>query len=66
MHFHAYDAIESQGSMTIQLAQRKSTSAVGIAQALNLGMAAVVEEVAIMQAVKAKMSSRTLWSPIQQ
>jgi hypothetical protein len=65
MHFHSYDAIENDNALTLQLATRKSTSATGIAQALNLGTAAVVEESAILNAVKAKMSNRTLWTPIK-
>lgn len=65
MHFHGY-ALEPQaeGAHKIQLAMRLSTDAAGISQALGLQSSARVELKAITRALEAKMSTRTLFSPV--
>jgi hypothetical protein len=64
MHFHAYGAIESGAALTLQLDARYSTNAPGIAKALNLGAAAVVDESRILDAIASKMSPKTRWAPV--
>jgi hypothetical protein len=64
MQFHAYNVREKGDELALSLADRKSTTAAGIAQALNLGTAAGVEEEEILRAITAKMSDETRWTPV--
>jgi hypothetical protein len=50
--------------LTLQLDARYSTNAPGIAKALNLGVAAVVDESRILEAIASKMSPQTRWAPV--
>jgi hypothetical protein len=64
MHFHVYKAIETRGSLGLELDYRRSTDSAGIAAALNLGATAEVDERDILAAIERKISARTLWSPV--
>lgn len=64
LHFHAYELVESGPELDLQISGRRSTNAVGIAAALDLGVAATVEESAILGTVSSKMSERTRWNPL--
>lgn len=63
VHFHSYEAIESDFALNLSLLNRQSTDVDGIAKALNLGFEARVDEVIMLEALKRKISSATRWSP---
>lgn len=64
MHFHGYALEPVDKRYEIQLARRLSTDAAGIGQALGLQSNAKVELDSITRALEAKMSSRTILSPV--
>jgi hypothetical protein len=64
MHFHPYRMVEQDGALGLQLGTRKSTSASGIATALNLGQSGQVELEDLFRAIRRKMSGDTRWQPL--
>jgi hypothetical protein len=65
MHFHAYGVEEAVGRLSLALESRLSTTTTGIGRALNLGVAAAIDESAILDSLARKMSDSTRWSPIK-
>ncbi len=65
MHFHAYRMAERPGhSYPLVLQSRLSTDAAGIAQCLGLQAEARVELEEIVNALQAKISPATLFTPV--
>ncbi|MCF6283962.1 MAG: hypothetical protein L3K26_02050 [Candidatus Hydrogenedentes bacterium] len=65
MHFHAYSMSETKTSIhALALDSRWSTDASGIGMCLDLQAEAKVELERIVQALQAKISSKTLFSPV--
>ena len=62
MHFHAYSLEEEDDQLRLQLAERMSTDAAGIAKCLGLQSEAKVELEAIVKLIESKLTDKTLMS----
>lgn len=60
MHFHAYNLKQREKDYQIQLAERSSTDAKGIAESLGLQVSANIELEVILATLQSKISNKTL------
>lgn len=62
MHFHSYSLDEEDETLKLQLAERLSIDAAGIAKCLGLQSEAKIELQGIVTQIEGKLSDRTLMS----
>jgi hypothetical protein len=64
LHIHAYSLEQHPQGSCLQLTDRRSTDAAGIAKAMGLQAQARVELDVILTELQRKISDKTLWAPI--
>lgn len=63
LHFHPYRLKDEGGRLSLALGARRSTDAVGIAKALDLGAQEGLDEEGVFTRLQAKIGDATRWRP---